>query len=63
MLKRTLSLLLFALVLATPSIAEERGAISGKVFDKKTGHALPFANVAIPAARLGGLTLEFRSGS
>lgn len=56
MLKRTLSLLLFALVLATPSIAEERGAISGKVFDKKTGHALPFANVAIPAARLGGLT-------
>ena len=56
MTKRTLLALLSGLILAMPASAEDRGAISGKVFDKKTGHALPFANVAVPAAKAGGLT-------
>jgi len=47
---------LLLLVLAAPAFAQDRGAIAGKVFDKKTGHALPFANVALVGAKLGGLT-------
>jgi len=38
-----LSLLLFAL--AVPALADDKGTITGKVTDKKTGHALPFATV------------------
>ncbi len=44
------------LALSNPAFGQERGAISGKVSDKKTGHALPFANVTIVDAKLGGLT-------
>jgi len=39
-----------------PAAAQEKGAVSGKVSDRKTGHALPFANVSIPGAQRGGLT-------
>ena len=37
-------------------LAQDRGAISGKVTDKKTGHALPFATVTVVGRRSGGLT-------
>ena len=30
--------------------------MTGRVIDKKTGHALPFASVSIPEAKKGGLT-------
>lgn len=52
----TLALLLLALVSAVPAAAQERGAISGKVSDRRTGHAIPFASVSLPAIRQGGLT-------
>ena len=46
-----------ALAFATgPAHAQEKGSISGKVSDRKTGHALPFATVTIMEAKLGGLT-------
>lgn len=51
----TLTFLLLA-ILAASAGAQERGSISGKVTDKKTGHAIPFANVTVPAAHVGGLT-------
>jgi hypothetical protein len=48
--------LLLTLLLALPALAQERGSISGKVSDKKTGHALPFATVTVVGAQKGGLT-------
>jgi hypothetical protein len=36
--------------------AQDKGSISGKVSDKKTGHALPFATVTVVGAQRGGLT-------
>jgi hypothetical protein len=53
---RPLLLTLLLLVLALPAVAEDKGTISGKVSDKKTGHALPFANVSVVGAQRGGLT-------
>ncbi len=50
-----LAALLICLV-AAPALAQERGSISGKVADKKTGHALPFATVTVVGAQRGGLT-------
>lgn len=58
-LRFTLPLLIALLALtvaALPALAQDRGSISGKVSDKKTGHALPFANVSLPEAKLGALT-------
>src|SRR5260221_4193709 len=49
-----LSLLLFAL--AVPALADDKGTITGKVTDKKTGHALPFATVRLIGIPKGGLT-------
>ena len=49
-----LSLLLFAL--AVPAFADDKGTITGKVTDKKTGHALPFATVRLIGIPKGGLT-------
>lgn len=43
-------------VAAFPALAEDKGVIAGKVVDKKTGHALPFATVNIVGAQKGGLT-------
>jgi hypothetical protein len=43
-------------LLALPAFAQDRGSISGKVIDKKTGHALPFATVTVMGAQKGGLT-------
>ena len=49
--------LFFALLLfAVPASGQDRGGIAGKVTDKKTGHALPFATVTIVGAQKGGLT-------
>ncbi len=40
----------------TAAEAQEKSSISGRVTDKKTGHALPFASVAIVEAKRGVLT-------
>jgi outer membrane receptor protein involved in Fe transport len=56
-LRNTLVLVaLLTVSLALPVLAQDRGAISGKVTDRRTGHAIPFASVALPAAQRGGLT-------
>src|SRR5580765_2847411 len=55
---RTVLTLLVLLVpgLAGAALAQERGGLAGKVADKKTGHALPFATVTVVGAQRGGLT-------
>jgi outer membrane receptor protein involved in Fe transport len=55
-LVRVLASSLILISAALPAFADDKGTITGKVSDKKTGHALPFANVAIPAAQKGALT-------
>ena len=47
---------LLALTVAVVGQAQDKGSITGKITDKRTGHALPFANVAVPAVQKGGLT-------
>ena len=59
MRRSLVSLALAALVSAlwtVSGLAQEKGALSGKVVDKKTGHALPFASVTVMGAQKGGLT-------
>src|SRR5678815_6107150 len=51
-----LLVVLFLLGCAVPALAQDKGSISGKVSDKKTGHALPFATVTVMGAQKGGLT-------
>src|SRR5688572_14668973 len=52
-----LSLFVFMMLsLAGFASAQERGGISGKVTDKRTGHAIPFATVTVVGAQKGGLT-------
>lgn len=52
-----LALLLPLLVLGAPlAHAQEKGSIIGRVADKKTGHALPFASVTVVEAKRGVLT-------
>src|SRR5262245_20824433 len=46
----------FRIAAAAPALADDKGTITGKVTDKRTGHALPFANVAVIGAQKGGLT-------
>ena len=50
-----LSLVLLAF-LATAAAGQDKGSVSGKVIDKKTGHAVPFATVTVLGAQRGGLT-------
>lgn len=49
-------LMLFLLGVAGIARADDKGTITGHVTDKRTGHAIPFASVAVPAAKTGGLT-------
>jgi outer membrane receptor protein involved in Fe transport len=51
-----LSTLLLLLLNALPAAAQDRGSISGKVSDRKSGHALAFASVTVVEAKRGGLT-------
>src|SRR5438105_6231568 len=44
------------LAFASPARAQDKGSISGRVVEKRTGHAIPFANVTVPEAKRGGLT-------
>src|SRR6185503_20914508 len=55
-LPRALAPVLLLVSLALPALAEDKSTITGKVTDKRTGHALPFANVAVIGAQKGGLT-------
>src|SRR6266849_4048664 len=55
-LTRVLFQSLILLAAALPALAEDKGTITGKVTDKKTGHALPFANVGLIGVPKGGLT-------
>jgi len=47
---------LILLAVALPALADDKGTITGKITDKRTGHALPFANVALVGVPKGGLT-------
>lgn len=53
---RLLVLGLLLLATASNALAQDRGTITGKVVDKRTNHALPFANVTVVGAQKGGLT-------
>ena len=55
---RSPHLIAIVLLLLWPacSWAQDKGSVSGRVTDKRTGHALPFANVIVPEAKRGGLT-------
>ena len=55
-LTRALIHSLILIAVALRALADDKGTISGKVTDKKTGHALPFASVTVPAAQKGALT-------
>lgn len=47
---------LLTLGLAAIAHAADTGSVSGRVTDRKTGHAIPFATVSLPEAKRGGLT-------
>lgn len=47
---------LLVILAAPPALAQERGGVAGKVTDKKTSHAIPFATVTVVGAQKGGLT-------
>jgi hypothetical protein len=52
-----IALLLPLLLLgAPPAHAQEKGSLTGRVVDKKTGHALPFASITVVEAKRGVLT-------
>ncbi len=57
---RLLRLLLLPVLLLAwfdaPALAADTGTVTGRVVDKKTGHAIPFASVTIPEVKRGGLT-------
>ncbi len=55
LLPPALVLLVLALC-AVPAHAQDRGSVSGRVVDQRTKHAIPFANVTLTGAKLGGLT-------
>jgi hypothetical protein len=56
-LSRLLPLAALAAVLtATSAFAADVGTVTGRVVDRKTGHAIPFASVTVPEAKRGGLT-------
>lgn len=52
----TLPMVVSLSLLAAAARADEKGTISGRVTDKHTGHAIPFATVTLVGAQRGGLT-------
>jgi carboxypeptidase family protein/TonB-dependent receptor-like protein len=48
--------LMLLVFLATAAAGQDKGSVSGKVVDKRTGHAVPFATVTVMGAQRGGLT-------
>lgn len=60
-MRRFLAILLLlpplaGLALATTAHAQDRGTVTGRVTDRRTGHAIPFATVTVPGAKRGALT-------
>jgi outer membrane receptor protein involved in Fe transport len=53
---RRLLAIVLVLAAAPPALAQETGRIAGKVSDRKTGHAIPFATVTVVGAGKGALT-------
>ena len=52
-----LTALLLALpLLASVASAQDKGGITGRVMDKRTGHAVPFATVSVVGTQRGALT-------
>jgi outer membrane receptor protein involved in Fe transport len=51
-----LAILLAVALPATRALAQDAGSVAGKVSDKRTGHAIPFATVTIVGAQKGALT-------
>ena len=49
-------ILLPCLLAASFASAQDKGSITGRVFDKKSGHALAFATVSLVGQPKGGLT-------
>ncbi|MBI1799343.1 MAG: TonB-dependent receptor [Candidatus Eisenbacteria bacterium] len=54
--RSVLPLVMLLLATALPALAQDKGGITGRVTDKRTGHAIPFATVTLLGARRGGLT-------
>src|SRR5262245_19205419 len=54
--RRALPGALLLVLLALPAAAQDRGSITGRVRDKKTRHAIPFATVTVVGAQRGALT-------
>lgn len=52
----SVAVLLTGLTLNEAALAAEVGSVVGRVVDKRTGHAIPFASVSIPEVKRGGLT-------
>jgi len=50
------SLLVVLALSAVSAAAQDRGSVSGKVSDKRSGHALAFASVTVVEAKRGVLT-------
>ena len=44
------------LAAAGPALAQEKGSVTGRVTDRKTGHAIPFATVNVIGTQRGALT-------
>ena len=54
---RTLFLVAISVLVLTPAArSADVGTVSGRVVDKRTGHAIPFASITVPLAKRGGLT-------
>jgi hypothetical protein len=51
-----LAFLLLVSCAPSAALAQEKGSISGRVVDRRTNHAVPFASVTVIGAQRGGLT-------
>ena len=53
---RPLIALYLLALLTAPASAQEKGTVTGKITDKRTRHAVPFATVTVLGAQRGGLS-------